>query len=95
MQKEFKWDYDWDYAMSGDELENLRDFCNSLGNTITSLMWDKGIISETKDNDDWDKFIDLTDDIWQKYSKEKNYDECEKILLDARDEIIKKYDLKW
>lgn len=87
-------DLDWDRAMSGDEFENLRSFCNYTSTLITSLMWKKGIIDEKKDNTDWNKFVDLADNIWQEYSKEKTYDECEKILADERDRIIKKYKLR-
>lgn len=88
-------DLDWDRAMSGDEFENLRDMCTSISRIITSLMWDKGIINQTTKNTDLSNFRILKDKIWQEYSKEKTYDECEKILLNARDEIVKKYNLKW
>lgn len=88
-------DLDWDRAMSGDEFENLRALCDSVSSSITSLMWNKGIVNENKKNDDLYDFWVLADKVWEEYSKEKTYDECEKILLNARDKIIKKYDLKW
>ena len=52
------------------------------------------IIDETYENDDLHNFWDLTDKIWKEYSKEKTYNECEKILADERDRIIKKYKLR-
>lgn len=87
-------DLDWDRAMSGDEFEILRSKCNYCADLITSLMWDKGIVDENKKNEDLCNFWDLTDKIWQEYSKEKTYDECKKILADERDRIIKKYKLR-
>lgn len=87
-------DLDWDRAMSGDEFENLRSFCSYTSTLITSLMWDKGIVDENTKNEDLSNFRLLKDKIWQEYSKEKTYDECEKILADERDRIIKKYKLR-
>ncbi len=57
-------------------------------------MREKNIIDKTYKNDDLYNFWDLTDKIWQEYSKEKTYNECEKILADERDRIIKKYRLR-
>lgn len=91
---EINLDLDWDRAMSGDEFENLRAQCSYCADLITRLMREKNIIDKTYKNDDLHNFWDLTDKIWQEYSKEKTYNECEKILADERDRIIKKYRLR-
>lgn len=92
---EINFDRDWEYAMIGDELEILRSKCDYCADLITRLMREKNIVDKNYKNDDLNNFWDLTNKIWQEYSEEKTYDECEKILLNARDKIIKKYDLKW
>ncbi|EPH07374.1 hypothetical protein HMPREF9309_01595 [Campylobacter ureolyticus ACS-301-V-Sch3b] len=87
-------DLDWDRAMSGDEFEILRSKCDYCADLITRLMREKNIVDRSYKNDDLNNFWDLTDKIWQEYSKEKTYDECKKILADERDRIIKKYKLR-
>lgn len=62
---------------------------------INSINERKNIIDKTYKNDDLNNFYRLANKVWKEYSKEKTYDECEKILLNAREEIVKKYDLKW
>lgn len=84
----------WDYAMSGDELEELRSDAKHFSITLTSLMWDSGLINETKKNEDLSNFRILKDKVWMEYSKEKSYDECFKILETKFNEILKKYDLE-
>lgn len=65
----------WDYTMSRDEYESLRSNASFYSTTLTKLMWDKGLINEKKDNDDWLKFRNLAHiDILKE--KTKIYDEC-------------------
>lgn len=85
----------WDYAMSGDELEELRSDANHYSNKFHSLMWDKGFINQDTRNSDVDNFTDLTNNVWRKYSKEKSYDECIAIIETELNKLLKKYDLEW
>ena len=86
---------EWEYAVSGDELESLREIADSYSSTLTSLMWDEGLIDKTKDNDDWSAFCDLCDDIWGKIAKTKSYDECLKIVNNEFFRIIRKYNITY
>ena len=53
----------WDYAMSGDELEELRSNANFYSTKFHSLMWDKELINETIRNADVDNFTNLTREV--------------------------------